>query len=210
MTQTAVKFHTRQAPQGKWLMGKNRLEAFSDGVIAIIITIMVLEMKVPHGDDLAALHPLIPVFISYVLSFVYVGIYWNNHHHLFHAVQKINGTILWGNLYLLFWLSLLPFVTGWMGENHFSTLPVAVYGTVLLMAGIAYSNLELALIRLQGKDSQLAKAVGQDFKEKISLVIYAAAIPLSFVNRWLAFSLYVAVAVLWVIPDRRIEKKLGN
>ena len=191
-------------------MGKNRLEAFSDGVIAIIITIMVLEMKVPHGDDLAALHPLIPVFISYVLSFVYVGIYWNNHHHLFHAVQKINGTILWANLYLLFWLSLLPFVTGWMGENDFSTLPVAVYGVVLLMSAIAYSNLERALIRLQGKDSQLAKAVGQDFKEKISLVIYAVAIPLSFVNRWLGFSLYVAVAVLWVIPDRRIEKKVGN
>jgi uncharacterized membrane protein len=139
-----------------------------------------------------------------------VGIYWNNHHHLFHAVQKINGTILWANLYLLFWLSLLPFVTGWMGENHFSTLPVAVYGMVLLMAAIAYSNLELALMRLQGKDSQLAKAVGQDYKEKISLVIYAAAIPLSFVNRWLGLSLYVAVAVLWVIPDRRIEKKLGN
>ena len=191
-------------------MGKNRLEAFSDGVIAIIITIMVLEMKVPHGDDLAALHPLIPVFISYVLSFVYVGTYWNNHHHLFHAVQKINGTILWANLYLLFWLSLLPFVTGWMGENDFSTLPVAVYGVVLLMSAIAYSNLERALIRLQGKDSQLAKAVGQDFKEKISLVIYAVAIPLSFVNRWLGFSLYVAVAVLWVIPDRRIEKKVGN
>jgi uncharacterized membrane protein len=191
-------------------MGKNRLEAFSDGVIAIIITIMVLEMKVPHGDDLGALHHLLPVFISYVLSFVYIGTYWNNHHHLFHAVQKINGKILWANLYLLFWLSLLPFVTGWMGENHFSTLPVAVYGAVLLMSAIAYSNLELALIRLQGKDSQLAKAVGQDFKEKISLVIYAAAIPLSFVNRWLAFSLYVAVAVMWVIPDRRIEKKLGN
>jgi uncharacterized membrane protein len=191
-------------------MGKNRLEAFSDGVIAIIITIMVLEMKVPHGDEPAALYSLIPVFVSYVLSFVYVGIYWNNHHHLLHAVQKINGPILWANLHLLFWLSLLPFVTGWMGENYFSTWPVAVYGTVLLMAAIAYSILELALIRLQGKDSQLAKAVGQDFKGKISLVIYAAAIPLSFVSRWIAFGLYVVVAVMWVIPDRRIEKKLNN
>jgi uncharacterized membrane protein len=189
-------------------MGKNRLEAFSDGVAAIIITIMVLEMKVPHGDDLAALKPLIPIFISYVLSFVYVGIYWNNHHHLLHAVQKINGSILWANLHLLFWLSLFPFVTGWMGENHFSTWPVAVYGTVLLMAAIAYSILELALIRAQGKDSQLAKAIGHDFKAKISLVIYAAAIPLAFVNRWLAFSLYVIVALIWVIPDPRIEKKL--
>lgn len=161
-------------------------------------------------SNLAALHSLIPVFTSYVLSFVYVGIYWNNHHHLLHAVQKINGPILWANLHLLFWLSLLPFVTGWMGENHFSTLPVAVYGTVLLMAAIAYSILELALIRLQGKDSELAKAVGHDFKGRISLVIYAAAVPLSFVSRWLAFSLYVAVAVMWVIPDRRIEKKLNN
>ncbi|MDQ3186203.1 MAG: TMEM175 family protein [Pseudomonadota bacterium] len=191
-------------------MGKNRLEAFSDGVIAIIITIMVLEMKVPHGDDLAALHSLIPVFISYVLSFVYVGIFWNYHHHLLHALQKINGPILWANLHLLFWLSLLPFVTGWMGENHFSTWPVAVYGTVLLMAAIAYSILELALTRLQGKDSELAKAVGHDFKGKISLVIYAAAILFSFVNRWIAFSLYVVVAVMWVIPDPRIEKKLNN
>ena len=191
-------------------MGKNRLEAFSDGVIAIIITIMVLEMKVPHSDELAALYSLIPVFVSYVLSFVYVGIYWNNHHHLLHAVQKINGPILWANMHLLFWLSLLPFVTGWMGENYFSTWPVAVYGIVLLMAAIAYSILELALIRLQGKDSQLANAVGQDFKGKISLVIYAAAIPLSFVSRWIAFGLYVVVAVMWVVPDRRIEKKLNN
>jgi TMEM175 potassium channel family protein len=203
-------FASGQASQGKSLMGKNRLEAFSDGVIAIIITIMVLEMKVPHGDDLSALRPLIPVFISYVLSFVYVGIYWNNHHHLLHAVQKINGPILWANLHLLFWLSLLPFVTGWMGENHFSTWPVAVYGTVLLMAAIAYSILELALIRYQGTNSQLAKAVGQDFKGKISLVIYAAAIPLSFASRWIAFSLYVAVAVMWVIPDPRIERKLND
>ncbi|GAB1720523.1 MAG: hypothetical protein NTAFB09_22540 [Nitrosospira sp.] len=191
-------------------MGKNRLEAFSDGVIAIIITIMVLEMKVPHGDDLAALHPLFPVFVSYVLSFVYVGIYWNNHHHLFHAIQKISGPILWANLHLLFWLSLLPFVTGWMGENHFSTWPVALYGTVLLMAAIAYSILELALIKVQGKDSQLAKAVGADFKGKASLVIYAFAVPLAFLSRWLAFGLYVAAAIMWVIPDRRIEKKLNQ
>lgn len=189
-------------------MGKNRLEAFSDGVIAIIITIMVLEMKVPHGDDLAALDPLVPVFISYVLSFVYVGIYWNNHHHLLHAVQKINGPILWANLHLLFWLSLFPFVTGWMGENNFSTWPVALYGTVLFMAAIAYSILELALIKLQGKDSLLAVAVGREFKAKISLIMYAAAIPFAFLSRWLAISLYVIVAVMWVIPDRRIEKKL--
>ena len=190
-------------------MGKSRLEAFSDGVIAIIITIMVLEMKVPHGDDLAALAPLFPVFISYVLSFVYVGIYWNNHHHLLHAVQRISGPILWANLHLLFWLSLLPFVTGWMGENHFSTWPVALYGTVLLMAAIAYAILELALVRIQGKDSLLTQALGRDFKAKISMAIYAAAIPLSFFSRWLAISLYVVVAVMWVIPDRRIEKKMS-
>ena len=191
-------------------MKTTRLEAFSDGVIAIAITIMVLELKAPDGDNWRSLQPLLPTLAAYVLSFVNVGIYWNNHHHLLHAVQKINGSILWANLHLLFWLSLFPFVTGWMGENYFSTWPVAVYGIVLLMAAIAYSILELALIRLQGKDSQLANAVGQDFKGKISLVIYAAAVPLSFVSRWLAFSLYVAVAVMWVIPDRRIEKKLNN
>jgi uncharacterized membrane protein len=189
-------------------MGKNRLEAFSDGVIAIIITIMVLEMKVPHGDDPAALRPLLPVFISYVLSFIYVGIYWNNHHHLLHAVQKINGPILWANLHLLFWLSLFPFVTGWMGENDFSSWPLAMYGTVLFMAAIAYSILELALIRVQGKDSLLGKALGHDFKAKISLITYAFGILFSFFSEWLAFSLYVAVAAMWVIPDRRIEKKL--
>jgi uncharacterized membrane protein len=203
-------FYSGKRPREAFFMEKNRLEAFSDGVIAIIITIMVLEMKVPHGDDLAALHPLFPVFVSYVLSFIYVGIYWNNHHHLLHAVQKISGPILWANLHLLFWLSLLPFVTGWMGENHFSTWPVALYGTVLLMAAIAYSILELALIKVQGKDSQLAKAVGNDFKGKISLIIYATAVPLSFFSRWLAFGLYAAVAVMWVTPDRRIEKKLDQ
>ncbi len=191
-------------------MGKNRLEAFSDGVIAIIITIMVLEMKVPHGDDLAALQALIPVFISYVLSFVYVGIYWNNHHHLLHAVQKINGPILWANLHLLFWLSLFPFVTGWMGENHFSTWPVAVYGAVLLMAAIAYYILELALLKLHGGNSQLATALGSDLKGKLSILAYATAIPLSFLERWLAFGLYVVVAVMWLIPDRRIEKVLDR
>ena len=185
-------------------MGKNRLEAFSDGVIAIIITIMVLEMKVPHGDDLAALHALIPVFISYVLSFVYVGIYWNNHH-LLHAVQK-NGPILWANLHLLFWLSLFPFVTGWMGENHFSTWPVAVYGTALLMVAVAYYILESALLKLHGRNSQLAAALGSDLKGKLSILVYATAIPLSFVERWLAVGLYVVVAVMWLIPDRRIEK----
>jgi uncharacterized membrane protein len=189
-------------------MGKSRLEAFSDGVIAIIITIMVLEMKVPHGDDLAALQPLIPVFISYVLSFVYVGIYWNNHHHLLHAVQKINGSILWANLHLLFWLSLFPFVTGWMGENHFSTWPVAVYGVALLMAAVSYSILVSALVKLHGRKSQLSAALGNDLKGKLSILVYATAIPLSFVGRWLAFSLYVVVAVMWLIPDRRIEKRI--
>lgn len=191
-------------------MGKNRLEAFSDGVMAIIITIMVLEMKVPHGDDLAALQALIPVFVSYVLSFVYVGIYWNNHHHLLHAVQKINGPILWANLHLLFWLSLFPFVTGWMGENHFATWPVAVYGVVLLMAAVAYSILVSALLRLHGRNSPLAAALGNDLKGKLSIVVYAAAIPLAFAGRWLALGLYVVVAVMWLIPDRRIEKTLGG
>ena len=180
-------------------MGKGRLEAFSDGVIAVIITIMVLEMKVPHGDDPVALRPLIPVFISYVLSFVYVGIYWNNHHHMLHAV-----------LHLLFWLSLVPFVTGWMGENHFAEMPVALYGAVLLMSAIAYFILSRALIRHDGSDSTLATAVGTDFKGRISVVIYAVAIPLSFANRWLALGCYAFVAVMWFIPDRRIEKVLDR
>ena len=191
-------------------MGKGRLEAFSDGVIAIIITIMVLEMKVPHGDDLAALRPLIPVFISYALSFVYIGIYWNNHHHMLHATRKVNGPILWANLHLLFWLSLIPFVTGWMGENHFAEMPVALYGAVLLMAGVAYFILARALIRHEGMDSAIATALGTDFKGKASVWIYAAAIPLAFVNRWLAFGLYVVVAMMWFIPDRRIERVLGE
>ena len=189
-------------------MDKGRLEAFSDGVIAIIITIMVLELSVPRGTDLAALRPLLPVFASYVLSFVFIGIYWSNHHHMLHAVREVNGGILWANLHLLFWLSLVPFVTGWMGENHFAALPVALYGVVLLMAGIAYYILSRALIRHHGKDSALARAVGNDFKGKVSVAIYAVAVPLSFVNRWVAFGIYVAVAVIWLVPDRRIERTL--
>jgi uncharacterized membrane protein len=179
-------------------------------VIAIIITIMVLEMKVPHGADLVALRPLIPVFLSYVLSFIYVGIYWNNHHHLLHAVRHINGRILWANLHLLFWLSLIPFVTGWMGENHFAAWPVVLYGTVLLFAGLAYFILTRVLISHHGKDSPLAIVVGRDFKGKMSVVFYAVAIPLSFVNSWLACALYVLVAVMWLIPDRRIEKAFAE
>lgn len=189
-------------------MGKGRLEAFSDGVIAIIITIMVLEMKVPHGADLAALRPLIPVFLSYVLSFIYVGIYWNNHHHLLQVVRHVNGRVLWANLHLLFWLSLFPFATGWMGENHFAAMPVALYGTVLLLAAFAYYILTKAFIYNHGKDSALAIALGIHLKEKVSVVFYAVAIPLAFVNSWLACAFYILVAVMWLIPDRRIEKTL--
>jgi uncharacterized membrane protein len=191
-------------------MQKNRLEAFSDGVIAIIITIMVLEMKVPHGTDLAALRPLVPVFTSYVLSFVYVGIYWNNHHHLLHATQQVSGPIMWANLHLLFWQSLIPFVTGWMGENNFAALPAALYGFVLLMAAIAYLILQATIIVKQGRDSLLAGAVGRDRKGKLSLACYVLAIGLAFVNRWLAGALYVLVAVMWLIPDRRIEVVLAK
>ena len=189
-------------------MGKGRLEAFSDGVIAIIITIMVLEMKVPHGDGLATLKALIPVFVSYVLSFVYVGIYWNNHHHLPHAVRQVSGATLWANLHLLFWLSLIPFVTGWMGENHFHALPVALYGVVLLMAGFAYTILVRVLVRHHGHESALARAIGRDFKGKVSLAAYVAAIPLAFVHEWIAMALYLAVAIMWLVPDRRIEAAL--
>jgi uncharacterized membrane protein len=189
-------------------MGRGRLEAFSDGVLAIIITIMVLELKVPHGADLGALGPLIPVFLSYVLSFIFIGIYWSNHHHLLHAVRHVDGRILWANLHLLFWLSLIPFVTGWMGENHFAAWPVAFYGTVLLAAAIAYFILTRLLVSYHGRDSALAKAVGKDFKGKVSVVCYAVAIPLSLVNSWLACALYVLVAVMWLIPDRRIEREL--
>jgi uncharacterized membrane protein len=191
-------------------MSKGRLEAFSDGVIAIIITIMVLEIKVPHGTDLAALRPLIPVFLSYVLSFTLVGIYWNNHHHLLHATRQVNGRILWANLHLLFWLSLILFVTHWMGENRFAAWPVAVYGVVMLLAGCAYYLLTHALIAHHGKGSTIATAVGRDFKGKISLVIYLFAIALAFENAWISCALYVFVAVIWFIPDRRIEKTLAK
>ena len=187
-------------------MGKGRLEAFSDGVIAIIITIMVLEMKVPHGDDFRALLPLLPVFLSYVLSFVYIGIYWNNHHHMLQATRRINGKVLWANLHLLFWLSLVPFTTGWMGENHFAPLPTAVYGIVLLAAAIAYYILQTLIVGEQGEDSKLKKAIGNDFKGKISPLIYIAAIGLAFVNQWISDALYVFVALMWLVPDRRIEK----
>jgi uncharacterized membrane protein len=191
-------------------MGKGRLEAFSDGVFAVIITIMVLELKVPHGSDMAALRPVLPVFLSYVLSFVFVGIYWNNPHHMLHAVHRVNGFVLWANLHLLFWLSLVPFITAWMGENHRLAMPVALYGVVLFMAGLAYYILSRALIAIQGKDSALAIAVGKDFKGILSLVIYAAAVALSFVNPWISIALYIAVAVIWFIPDRRIEHVIAE
>jgi uncharacterized membrane protein len=187
-------------------MHKTRLEAFSDGVLAIIITIMVLELKVPHGESLEALLPLCPVFFSYVLSFIYVGIYWNNHHHMLHATHKVSGSVLWANLHLLFWLSLLPFVTGWMGENHFSALPSAFYGIVLMMAGVAYWILARAIIATEGHDSLLAHAIGKDRKGVLSVVLYAVAIPLAFVSQWLAQAIYVAVALIWLVPDKRIER----
>ena len=189
-------------------MNKGRLEAFSDGVLAVIITIMVLEMKSPHGTGLAALRPVIPVFLIYVLSFVYIGIYWNNHHHLLHATQRVNGATLWANLHLLFWLSLVPFTTAWMGSNHFDPWPVAVYGIVLLLAAVAYFILTRALIRLHGQGSALATSIGSDRKGKISIVIYAAAIPLAFAQPWIAGACYVIVAIMWLIPDRRIERKI--
>jgi len=190
-------------------MGKTRLEAFSDGVIAIIITIMVLEMRAPHGTDFDALGPVLPVFGSYVLSFVHVGIYWNNHHHLLHATGTVNGRILWANLHLLFWLSLVPFTTGWMGENHFAPLPTAVYGVVLLLAAIAYVILVRAIIAAEGPHSKLAVAVGKDLKGKLSPLVYLVAIPLAFVHQAIAEALYVAVALVWLVPDRRIESRLN-
>ena len=189
-------------------MDKSRLEAFSDGTIAILITIMVLELKVPHSDNLAALRPLVPVFLSYVLSFIYLGIYWNNHHHLFQASQHVNGHVLWANLHLLFWLSLIPFVTAWTGENHFTAIPVACYGVVLLLAATAYNLLTHVLISHHGQDSTLAVAIGRDLKGKVSMAIYAVAIALAFVNSWLGFALYIVVAVMWLIPDRRIERAI--
>jgi uncharacterized membrane protein len=191
-----------------FFMGKNRLEAFSDGVIAIIITIMVLELKVPHGEGVETLVPLIPIFFSYVLSFVYLGIYWNNHHHMLHAVQTVTGPILWANLHLLFWLSLVPFATGWMGENHFAPAPSALYGLVLLMAGLAYFILQQLIIASQGPDSIVKRAVRRDWKGKLSPVLYAAAIPLAFWWKWISLAIYVVVALIWLIPDRRIEKVL--
>jgi len=187
-------------------MPKSRVEAFSDGVIAIIITIMVLEIRAPHGDDLAALQPLLPVFLSYVLSFVFLGIYWNNHHHLLHATKRINGRIMWANLHLLFWLSLIPFTTRWLGENHGGAWPTALYGVVLLMAACAYQILQTVIVALQDRDSALAAALGSDWKGKLSLGSYVAALLLAFVNQWFADALYVFVAILWLIPDRRIER----
>jgi uncharacterized membrane protein len=189
-------------------MGKGRLEAFSDGVFAIIITIMVLELKVPHGEDAAALSPLLPVFVSYVLSFVFVAIYWNNHHHMLHAIRYVSGGTLWANVHLLFWLSLVPFVTGWMGENHFAPMPVALYGVVLLMSGVAFTVLGRMLVQLHGPESALAHALGSDVKGRLSMLLYATAIPVAFVNRWFALSLYFVVAAMWLIPDRRIERTL--
>ena len=191
-------------------MSKGRLEAFSDGVLAVIITIMVLEMKSPHGTSLAALKPVIPVLLTYVLSFVYIGIYWNNHHHLLHATQRVNGATLWANLHLLFWLSLIPFTTAWMGENHFDSWPVAVYGVVLLLAGVAYFILTRALIRLHGQNSTLGISIGRDRKGKISIAIYAAAIPLALRKPWIAGAGYVMVAIIWLLPDPRIEKRIAQ
>ena len=191
-------------------MSKGRLEAFSDGVIAILITIMVLELKVPHGTDWEALRPLVPISLTYVLSFVMLGIYWNNHHHLLQAAHRINGRILWANLHLLFWLSLVPFVTGWMGENHFAPLPTAVYGAVMLLSGIAYTILSRAMVLEEGPQSKLALAVGQDWKGYVSVALYAAAIPLAFMNEWIADAIYVSVALMWLVPDRRIESRLHD
>jgi uncharacterized membrane protein len=191
-------------------MGKSRLEAFSDGVIAIIITIMVLELKVPHGDELENLGPLVPVALAYVLSFVYVGIYWNNHHHMLHTCRRVTAGILWANLHLLFWLSLIPFATGWTGENHFSRWPTLLYGAVLLMAGFAYFILQRAIIASQGEDSLLRKAIGRDWKGYVSLGAYALAIAVALSVPWLSQAIYVLVALVWLLPDRRIERVLGN
>jgi uncharacterized membrane protein len=191
-------------------MSKARLEAFSDGVFAILITILVLELKIPHGDDARALAPLLPIFLTYVLSFVYLGIYWCNHHHLLQAATRINGKILWANLHLLFWLSLVPFITGWMGENHFASLPTAAYGMVLLAAAIAYLVLQGAIVAAQGPDSRLAAAIGSDLKGKISPLLYTTAIALAFVREWVADALYVIVALMWLVPDPRIESRLHD
>jgi len=188
-------------------MNKSRVEAFSDGVIAILITIMVLELAVPEGAELSALEPLIPVFLTYVLSFVYLGIYWNNHHHLLQAAERINGTILWANLHLLFWLSMVPFITGWMGHNPFAPMPTAVYGLVMLLAAAAYWILQSVIVAHHGPHSRLAAAIGRDVKGKISPLLYASAIPLAFVNQWMSDTIYVIVALMWLVPDRRIESQ---
>lgn len=191
-------------------MNKGRLEAFSDGVLAIVITIMVLELKAPHETDLNALKQILPVFLSYVLSFIYVGIYWNNHHHLLYTAEKVGGSILWANLHLLFWLSLVPFTTAWMGENHFASVPMALYGTILLFAAIAYSILRSMILKRQGKDSLLAKMIGRTLKEKLSIILYLTAIPSAFLSRWIAGGIYVFVALMWLVPDKRIENALEN
>jgi uncharacterized membrane protein len=191
-------------------MPSGRLGAFSDGVLAIIITIMVLEMKVPHGASIADLWPLLPVFLSYVLSFVYVGIYWNNHHHMLHVTERVNGAILWANLHLLFWLSLIPFVTGWMGENNFAPAPTALYGVVLLAAAIAYRILQRVIIAEHGESSLLATAISGDLKGKLSLLLYAIAIPTAFLHQWISGGIYVLTALIWLIPDRRIERALAK
>ena len=189
-------------------MSKGRLEAFSDGVIAILITIMVLELKVPHGAEWSSLKPMIPVFLSYLLSFVILGIYWNNHHHLLHAAERITGKVLWANLHLLFWLSLFPFVTSWVGENHFATVPVAVYGVDMLLAGVAYKILQDVLVAQHGAQSRLAAAIGSDVKGRTSAALYAIAVGAAFVNRWISCAIYVLVALMWLVPDKRIERKL--
>jgi len=191
-------------------MKTNRLEAFSDGVFAIIITIMVLELKVPHDPDINALRPLLPIFLTYLLSFIYLGIYWNNHHHLLNVCRQVSGGIMWANLHLLFWLSLFPFVTGWMGENHFQSIPSALYGGVLLMAALAYYILQTLIIRLHGYDSKLARAIGSDLKGKLSPVLYAIAIGISFFKPWIAGCIYIGVALMWLVPDRRVEKVLDS
>jgi TMEM175 potassium channel family protein len=192
------------------VMGKARMEAFSDGVIAVIITIMVLEMKVPHGESLDALAPLVPVFLAYVLSFLYVGIYWNNHHHMLHACHAVTGPVLWANLHLLFWLSLVPFTTGWMGENHFAAMPTALYGAVLLMAAIAYWILQQLIIASQGPNSILRRAVGGDWKGKLSPIVYVVAILVAFKAQWISQALYFGVALAWLVPDKRIENTLKS
>lgn len=191
-------------------MTKGRLEAFSDAVIAILLTIMVLELKVPHGTDLEALRPLLPVFLAYVLSFVYLGIYWNNHHHFFHAVRRIRGGVLWANLHLLFWLSLFPFTTGWMGENHLAPIPTAIYGVNLLLAAIAWYVMQCVIIRAEGADSRLAEALGSDLKGKLSPVLYALGIGLAFVSPWISMAVYTVVALMWLVPDRRMERELSE